>query len=661
VTQRDPELMRLLVAELERHLAVLERDPPDWDGSRRSLHALKGSVGLAGEGDLAATLARLERRLSDDDVDALRSAAETVRVARDRLTAGDTATAARWPEPPAGLEPSVIDPSMRAPYSGEVGDRLAGIDEALGGSLDPEEAAKAVYRHVHTMKGAASSVGDELMAWFCHGLEDRLRGMKNAAAMLQEVARWRGVLGGLLDDPAAALRTLKSSPRKDPRSNAPRRETDEPPRSFVGDETTIRVATVALDRVLERVDTVTQAQESYAGTAEHDRAATLRRLRADLAQALRAIGPPRPWGAPAAALHQIDSVARALDRMSEDLEVGSAVRRAGEQSLRESLLAAKRDLYAMRQARLGGLFARLATAIEAEGRRAGRSVVVDAQGGSELVDRRIVEQLIEPCLQLARNAVAHGIEAPAVRAAQGKSEAGTITIQGRRHGSRLHVIIEDDGAGVDVAVLRQRAIESGAVSREVAEAVPDDTLLGLLFLPGFSMRDSADLLAGRGIGLDIALAAVQRMAGALRVSSRKGKGFRAVVEVPIESGLAKVLWVRAGAHRYALFASYVRAVEMQEEGAPASSWNAVPHLASCLEPDIPTRPSAYVLELDTGDERVTLGVDEVGRTEDHVIRPLTPLLAAMGPFLGAIVRSNDTPALALDAYALASRIRTQAF
>lgn len=645
--------MRLLEAELERHLAVLERDPPDLEGARRSLHALKGSVGLAGEGDLASTLARLERRLGEDDLEALRMAVDTVRVARDRLAAGDSATAARWPEPPAGLEPAVLDPSVRAPYSGEVGDRLAGIDEALGSSMDPEEAAKTIYRHVHTMKGAASSVGDELMAWFCHGLEDRLRAAKNPSTVLQEVAKWRAVLGGLLDDPSAALRTLKAGHK--PRSNAPRmRDTDEPPRSHAGDETTIRVATVALDRVLERVDSVTQAQEAAIGTSEADRAALLRKLRAELAQALRLIGPPRPWGAPAAALRQIDQVALALDRMSEDLEVGSALRRSGEQSLRESLLAAKRDLYGMRQARLGGLFARLATAIEAEGRRAGRNVVVDAQGGTELVDRRIVEQLIEPCLQLARNAVAHGMEPPEVRTAQGKPASGTITIQGRRHGSRLHVIIEDDGAGVDIAALRERAVEGGALSREVADAVPDDTLLGLLFLPGVSTRDSADLLAGRGIGLDIALAAVQRMAGALRVSSRKGMGFRAVVEVPIESGLAKVLWVRAGAHRYALFASYVRTVEKMEEGEPP-----IPHLASFLEPEIPTRPSAYALELDTGDLRLTIGVDEVGRTEDHVIRPLTPLLAAMGPFLGAIVRPNGVPAMALDAYALASRIRTQ--
>lgn len=656
---RDPELTRLLVSELERHLAVLERDPPDLESAKRSLHALKGSVGLAGEGDLAATFLRIERRLADDDLDALRTAAETVRTARDRLMAGDTATAARWPEPPPHIEVAPLDPSVRGPYAGEIGDRLAGIDEALSGTQDPEEAAKAIYRHVHTMKGAASSVGDEPMAWFCHGLEDRVRSAKSPQAALQEVARWRAVLGGLIDDPEAALRTLRNAAK--PRSNAPRsiRETDEP-RSIAADETTIRVATVALDRVLERVDMLTQSSEDSAMPV--DGAATLRRLRADLAQALRLIGPPRPWGAPALALRQIDTVALALDRMSEQLDASTAQQRAGEQSLRESLHAAKRDLYAMRQAKLGGLFARLATAIEAEARRSGRQVVVEVHGGSELVDRRIVEQLIEPCLQLARNAVAHGIEPPAVRAAQGKPDAGTISITGRRHGSRLHVILEDDGAGVDVAALRQRAIESGAITKEVAEAVPDDTLLGLLFLPGLSTRDSADLLAGRGIGLDIALAAVQRMAGAVRVSSRRGKGFRAIVEVPIESGLAKVVWVRAGEHRYALFASYVRRVEVPDPDEPP-----VPHLATCLEPDSPPRKGAYVLELDTGDERASIGVDEIGRAEDQVIRPLTPLLSAMGPFLGAVVlrreegKKEGIPAMALDAYALASRIRTLAF
>jgi len=651
VTQNDPELFRLLALELERHLAVLERDPPDLESARRSLHALKGSVGLAGETDLAAALARIERRLESNDLAALKDGARIVRTARDRVTSGATAIETSWPDPPPGMEASIIDPSLRHAYVGEIRDRLAGIDAALDDTSD--DAARAIYRHVHTIKGAASSVGDELMAWFCHGLEERLRA--KSPQITEEIARWRGVLGGLLDDPETTLRMLRGRRASTfpKRETAPPSRADDVPRSGI-DDATIRVAATAIDRVLERVATITEAQELEA-TADEAQAytTTTRRLRSDLLHALRLIGPPRPWGAPAAALRRIQDVVATLDRMGDDLDAMSAQRRANEQALRESLLAAKRELFGIRRARLGGLFARLATAIESEARRAGKLVAVSTSGSAELVDRRVAEQLIEPCLQLARNAVAHGIEPPDVREALEKPKIASISIMATRQGSRLRVSIEDDGAGVDIASIRQRAIESGAVSRDVAEALDDDTLLGLLFLPGFSTRDNADFLAGRGVGLDITLASVQRMAGALRVSSRRGEGFRAVIEVPIESGLARVLWVRVGADHYAIFATYVRNISLADG-------NGIPHLGECLEPGTAHAKAAYVLELDIdGEEATCIGVDEVGRTEDHVIRPLTPLLSMMGPFVGAILRpgKQPIPALALDVYAIASRMR----
>ena len=155
---------------------------------------------------------RLERRLREGDQAALGDIVETVKRAIVRLSAGEPAIAVAWPEPPPDLLPAAIEPVLRAQYLAEVIDRLAQIDECLGRAGDPTDAASAAYRHVHTVKGAASAVGDEPMAWFCHGLEERLRGASATAAAatraLQEVARYRAVLGGLVDEPAAALATL---------------------------------------------------------------------------------------------------------------------------------------------------------------------------------------------------------------------------------------------------------------------------------------------------------------------------------------------------------------------------------------------------------------------------------------------------------------------
>ena len=111
-----------------------------------------------------------------------------------------------------------------------------------------------------------------------------------------------------------------------------------------------------------------------------------------------------------------------------------------------------------------------------------------------------------------------------MRTALGKPPSGTIALAARKLGNRLSLTIEDDGAGVDVADVRARAVAAGLVTRAIAEAADDDTLLSLLFLPGFSTRESTDLLAGRGIGLEIARSGVQRMGGAIRLSSRRGRG-----------------------------------------------------------------------------------------------------------------------------------------
>jgi two-component system chemotaxis sensor kinase CheA len=665
VTIRDPELGRLLLLELERHLVTITGDGDD-ESVRRAVHALKGSAGLAGEAELAGALQRLERRMKSDDPTAKREVAEVVRVAIQRLAAGESATLAQWPLPPDGLVALPLEAGMRTQYVAEVADRLAQIDVALGSTGDPIEAALVIYRQVHTLKGAGSAVGDEPMTWFCHGLEERLRpasGSADAARQaLQEVARWRGVLGGLVDEPETALRTLRATYGRRPASSLPAhapsaRPFEEEPRS-TGEEATVRVATASVDRLIDRFVALGVARERVTVRSERARegSRTLRRVRTDLAEALRLIGPPRPWGAPAAALRRVQRAIVALSALGDDLDQASQDLRATGQSLRDGATEARTHLTAMRQTPVRRIFSRLATAIEAEARRSERSVVVRTLGGDATIDRRLGEALIEPCLQLARNAVAHGIEPPNARVTLGKPRMATITLSAERVGQRLRIVIADDGQGVDVAALRARAVDTGAVTPALAEAADDNTLLALLFLPGFSTRESSDLLAGRGIGLDIALGAVQRLGGTIRLSSRHGQGFEARIDLPIESGLARVLWVTAGGSEYAILASSVRGVRRNDRGDS----DRVPHLSACVEAR-PNEHALFALDLESDDaERagpLSLGVDDVGRVEEVLVRPLGMLLASLGPFAGAILSGDGQLRLAIDTYALAPRAR----
>jgi two-component system, chemotaxis family, sensor kinase CheA len=666
----DLELARLLIQELERHLVSLEADPRDDVGAQRAIHALKGSAGLAGERELAASLERLSRRIREGDEVAYAEAAATVRRAVERLRAGESAVEAQWPVPPDDLVARPLDPLTRTQYAAEVTDRLARIDSALATGEGLIEAARALYRHVHTMKGAASSVGDEPMSWFCHGLEERLRAVdsrETARTAMQEVAQWRVVLGALIDDPDTALDTLRARrrPSRTPiksLSNGPARpfDSDHPRLSGFDEATaTVRVPAVDIDRLLERLDVIERARERIATRVDrgHRGSLSMRRHRASIVEALRLIGPPRPWGAPAAALRRIEAVAAALSAFGEELESASSRLNTVEHALRDGVADAKKQLSAMRQTTVGRMFGRLTTAIESEARRGGCAVIVRTRGADETIDRRIAEQLTEPCLQLVRNAVAHGIEPPKDRIALGKPPSGTIGLAARKIGNRLSLTIEDDGAGVDVADVRGRAVAAGLVTPTIADAADDETLLSLLFLPGFSTRESTDLLAGRGIGLEIARSGVQRMGGAIRLSSRRGEGFSARIDVPIDSGLVTVLWVVAGKDEFALPAANARRARLND-GADAAR---VPHLKSCLDGTASERPR-LAIDLDLrGDPDpalpVSVGVDAVGPTEELLVRPLSPLVAGLGPFAGVIVRGDGSLRFALDAWAIAPRAR----
>lgn len=665
---RDPELTRLLVQELERHRRALEegagqKDAAALDAMRRTLHALKGSAGLAGEPELAAAMQRLERRVRDGGADAREEAIETIATAIRRIGAGEPALPGGWPEPPPDLAPRAMDPIVRAQYVAEVSDRLAQIDDALSATEGEVDAAANIFRHIHTIKGAASAGGDEPMAWFCHGLEERIRGgtasRERALLVLQEVARYRAVLGGLLEDPDAAIATLRGVPARRASMRPPRPSTwPEEERTAPDTDATIRVSAQAVDRLLGHIGGIAVSRERVASRVVRatSQAQTMRRLRAELAEALRLIGPPRPWGAPAAALRRIERTAQVLASFGDELDRVSEQMRDTDTALRDDTTAVKRLLSGMRQSPVRGMFGRISAAALAEARRKGCELSIRTLGADEMIDRRLAEQIVEPCLQLARNAVAHGIEAPDVREALGKPRAATLTIGARRSGGRLVVTVGDDGAGVDVARVRARAVEAGVVTEVLAEAADDQTLLELLFLPGFSTRaQSPDLLAGRGIGLDIALAAVQKLGGTIRLASKAGEGFEARVEVPVETGLAAVLWVRAGDQEHAIPAANAGRVLVND----GPDEGRIPHLAACLESRAPQR-APYAMEIDLGDDRIAVGIDEALGMEEVLVRSLSPLLWGLGPFAGAVVRGDGTVRLALDPHALVPRARALA-
>ena len=664
----DPELARLLVEEIARLEPDLAVEAPHAK-QRRAIHALKGSAGLAGERGLAETLARIERRFLAGDPSALADARSLLTDASGALAVGRPIATVVWPDPPDDLRALPLAAPDSARYAAEMVDRLSRVDAALGATGDDMAAAHAAYRDVHAMKGAALAVSDEVTAWFCHGLEERLRAGQAsedaARKALAELTRWRGVLAEMIVAPDRAIETLRLlsrpsrlpslPPSSGPLSVAPSRRIDHPPsesdpRSV--DDATLRVPTATIDRLLERVRQLGQVRADVSGGATTARvvAARARTLRASLTEALRLIGPPRPWGAPAAAIRRVDDAARALggvaDQLAREAEgLKETADRVGVESA-----AAHVDLAAMRTTKSSWLFERVGAAVSAQARREGREVRLLFSGEETAMDRRVAEMLVDPVLQLARNAITHGIEPAPERAMRGKRRVGSVLLAAEPRSGGLRITLQDDGAGVDVADVRMRAIARGTITAETASAADDETLLSLLFVPGFTTRDNADLLAGRGVGLDLALEAVHRLGGTIRLASRPGMGLTATLDVPFEPGLVKVLWLDAAGSTFAIPVRHARRVLL---GSDPEAAGAMP-LTTCIH-HRPASASAFAIQLDPLREDAPpplIGVDHVGSIEEVTLRGVSPLVAAAGPYAGAIIRGAELR-LCLDAHGLA--------
>ncbi len=650
----DDELRELLLRELERHESALSSGATRQD-ARRIAHGMRGALALAEEREAAAAFGRLERRLlSDEDAaeDALRALVSRLVIL---LKEGRPMPASLWPEPPDDLRPSSIPPDLHGEYVAQARDRTAKIDSAL--ELRDDDAVVEIYREVHTLKGAALAVGDELMAWFCHGLEERLRSARsdgNATEVLEEVRSLRAVLGEIADAPEHAIATLRVYARGSRRPSRPPLPSAlplPPPRpSFevrtdtdaagLSDEASVRVPRSALDALLERAAQLALLRSPLvANAASLGRGATIAAdLERQVREALRLIGPPRPWGAPARAIQNLERCAAALGPLTGLVE-GAAERVAavGARMQRHSEQISS-SVHALRTSQASSLFDRVAQSALTEAKREGKLVEVQVTGAETALDRRLVEALVEPLRQLARNAVVHGLEDPSARIAAGKPEIGVIRLGAASRAGSVVLTVSDDGAGVDAPAVRRHAVEIGLVPLEAVERLGDAALLTLLFYPGFSMRREVDLLAGRGVGLDLTLAAVHRLGGTIDLDSERGRGMTATVVLPAESGLVRVLWLGAGGAAFALPVEHVGRVELSSVCAePVVPLASVVSGALARAPEAP-RLAVEVMAIGTSRR---FGVEWAGPVDEVALRPLPAFVRATGPWSSGVAWADD--------------------
>lgn len=481
--------------------------------------------------------------------------------------------------------------------------------QALEGNLlaleeDPRdrESLNEAFRHLHSLKGLAASMHYEAMARLAHRLEDlasEARGQERglAAEAVEVMLQGQDVLRAQLQ----AIRQGQSLPP------------------------------VPEELVL--------ALEKLQGTSQP---------------------PPPPAPVPAPALRPatvrvgtelldffFDSVGELFSLLSFFEEYAAAnddstALRHGVRRLGQVVRRLRERVVQVRMVPVALLTARLPRVVRDLARQQDKQVEFVVSGQEVELDRAIVEALDVPLLHLLRNAVDHGLESAAQRRAAGKPAAGRLELSFQRSGERVQVLLRDDGRGIDLERVWQRARQQGLLPD--SETRPEQRrLLELLFQPGFSTREQAGQVSGRGVGLDAVRRDLERLGGRVTVESLAGQGTSFFMDLPLTLAIVPVLLVEEAGALLALPAQRVERVQAGEDDGER-----VMRLADILGGESAAPAGECLVLGGPGGTVLRLGVEHICSHREVVVKPAGRLLAAVGPYSGAAVLGDGRPALVLD-------------
>ncbi|CDG84241.1 chemotaxis protein CheA [Janthinobacterium agaricidamnosum] len=567
-----------LAVNVEEHLLRLERDPDNKETLNavfRSFHTIKGGAGFM---NLPALVAACH--LTENLFDALRTGAAPVTpIAIEAALQASGFVADQLTELANGAAPESL-PAM--PEELEVI-----LTDAIEGKTG-EAAAPAVAAPVAQPVAAAAAqplASDDGLDWEAMYVAVTPPGTHVAAVAAAPTAAPvapAAVAVAAAPAPAAAKPAAKNWDGVDRR--------EERPNSAPVKEDSIRVDAVKLDALLEVAGESVQAANQAAVLLERllqfkfeGQAAT---LMATLAETLER-----------------------ASRYSTELQ---------------------RATLATRMQPVGRLFQKFPRLVRELAKDLGKDVELTIEGAETEVDRVVVDSLYDPLVHMLRNALDHGVESPEERLAAGKSTKSYISLKAWQEANSVMIVLQDDGKGMDPAKLRKKAFEKGLISENAQ--LSNDECFQLVFLPGFSTKDVASSVSGRGVGMDVVKTAVEKNRGAIHIDSALGSGTRFAIRLPIELSIVPTMLVSTSGAALALPMAVVqRVVELPETfmevgGAPVLKDQGRP---------LPVRSLAGALGYEACSERVgivvaapqpyILAVEAVDGTADLVIKPMTAI------------------------------------
>jgi two-component system, chemotaxis family, sensor kinase CheA len=301
----------------------------------------------------------------------------------------------------------------------------------------------------------------------------------------------------------------------------------------------------------------------------------------------------------------------------------------------------------------------------------GKQILLEMNGAETELDRTIIEAIKDPLVHLVRNSCDHGIEPPEVRVAAGKAPQGRLTLRAYHEGGQVNIEIGDDGAGIDVARVKQKAVQNGLLRPEQAEKLSDREALNMIFMPGFSMAQKITNVSGRGVGMDVVKSNIEKIGGAVDVVSRPGEGSTVKLKIPLTLAIIPGLVITSGGERFVIpQVSLLELVRLEGDSSekriehvhgtpvyrrrgsllPIAYLNQVLGLKSAEGAEV---VSMVVLQAE--DRQFGLVVDGINDTQEIVVKPLGKQLKGLTVYAGATIMGDGGVALILDVLGIGQR------
>jgi two-component system chemotaxis sensor kinase CheA len=328
--------------------------------------------------------------------------------------------------------------------------------------------------------------------------------------------------------------------------------------------------------------------------------------------------------------------------------------------LRESVMKA-------RMQPVSNIFSKMPRIVRDLSQSLGRKVRLQMEGQDTELDKSLLEAIKDPLTHAVRNSLDHGIEPPDIREANGKDPEGTLKLRALQEGSHVIIEVADDGAGINVERVRQKAIERGLITAERASGLVERELLQLIFLPGFSTAAAVTNVSGRGVGMDVVRTNVEKIGGKVEIDSRAGKGTTLRLRIPLTLAIIPALIVRSVNQSFALPQGALSELVHipPEQAAAAIEWIEDAPLYRLRGKLLPlvfldrllvpggdhqdaSQKENFIAVLDADGRRFGLVVDGLADPEEIVVKPLSAVLKEIGLYSGATVLGNADLALILD-------------